>query len=56
LLPPKSTILFPVRLDDTVITASHPLADHPCMKRHIGDFTNWKDHGAYQAAFARRLA
>jgi len=23
--------------------------------RHIGDFTNWKDHEAYQKAFARLL-
>jgi hypothetical protein len=23
--------------------------------RHIGDFTNWKNHDAYQKAFARLL-
>lgn len=25
-------------------------------QRHIGDFTGWKDHDAYQRAFTRRLA
>ncbi len=25
------------------------------VSRHIGDFTGWKDHDAYQGAFARLL-
>jgi hypothetical protein len=24
-------------------------------RRHIGDFTHWKDHDSYQQAFARLL-
>jgi hypothetical protein len=48
------TILFPIRLDDGAMRAS----GWPALvrrTRHIGDFTRWKDHDAYQAAFARLL-
>ncbi|HEY7358362.1 MAG TPA: toll/interleukin-1 receptor domain-containing protein, partial [Ktedonobacterales bacterium] len=53
--PPKRTILFPIRLDDAVMTTGHPWARYIRMKSHIGDFTHWKDHDAYQQAFARLL-
>jgi hypothetical protein len=48
------TVLFPIRLDDAVMRAP----GWPALvrrTRHIGDFTHWKDHDAYQAAFARLL-
>ena len=53
---PERTVLFLVRLDDAVKTARHPWAADLRRRRHIGDFSHWKEHDAYQAAFARRLA
>jgi len=52
---PEHTILFPIRLDDALKTANKPWATSIKMKRHIGDFSRWKEHDAYQAAFARLL-
>lgn len=49
------TILFPVRLDDAVKDAEAGWAADIRRSRHIGNFTNWKDHDAYQQAFARLL-
>jgi hypothetical protein len=49
------TVLFPVRLDDAVMTAPVGWAGLIRRRRHIGDFTRWKDHDAYQAAFQRLL-
>ena len=50
-----TTILFPVRIDNTVmaIEAGWPAMIH--RTRHIGDFTQWKVHDAYQQAFDRLL-
>jgi len=48
-------VLFPVRLDDTVLQTSVPWANMIKQSRHIGDFTQWKDYDAYQKAFARLL-
>jgi hypothetical protein len=48
------TVLFPIRLDDAAMGAP----GWPALvrrTRHIGDFTRWKDHDAYQAAFTRLL-
>ena len=51
----QKLVLFPVRLDDTVMhTPQAWAADLRCM-RHIGDFRQWKDHDEYQTAFARLL-
>lgn len=52
---PERTVLFPIRLDDAVMTARHAWATSIRMKRHIGDFSRWKEHDAYQQAFARLL-
>ena len=38
-----------------MLYANKPWATSITMKRHIGDFTHWKDHDAYQVAFARLL-
>ena len=46
---------FPVRLDDTVFEAEAAWAADIRRTRHIGDFTRWKDHDAYQKAFERSL-
>lgn len=50
----KQTVIFPVRLDDTVMESTEPWAAK-LRGRHIGDFRNWKEHDAYQAAFQRLL-
>jgi len=51
----KRRILFPIRLDDTVLKTDSAWAADIRRTRHIGDFSNWKDHDAYQQAFARLL-
>lgn len=48
-------VLFPIRLDDAVLTAQPAWASGIRLKRHIGDFSRWKDHDAYQTAFTRLL-
>ncbi len=51
----KRTVLFPVRLDDTIqITHKAWVADIR-RRRHIGNFTAWKHHDAYQKALNRLL-
>lgn len=52
---PGRTVLFPISLDDAVKTARHPWAADLRRRRHIGDFSNWKEHDAYQQAFTRLL-
>jgi hypothetical protein len=47
--------LFPVKLDDTVTETDQPWTADIKSRRHIGDFTRWKDHDAYQHAFQRLL-
>lgn len=51
----KRTVLFPVRLDTTIMDAVDGWAADIRRSRHIGDFTQWKDHDAYQTAFDRLL-
>jgi len=48
-------VLFPIRLDDSVMMATQAWAASLRRARHIGDFHNWKDHDAYQKAFQRLL-
>ncbi len=48
-------VLFPVRLDDSVMQTSKAWAATLRRTRHIGDFTNWTDPQAYQIAFDRLL-
>ena len=47
----KKTVLFPVRLDSTVMYTEQAWAKDIRLNRHIGDFTKWKDHDKYQQAF-----
>jgi uncharacterized protein YjbI with pentapeptide repeats len=51
----KQTVLFPVRLDEVVMETNQPWASEIRRTRHIGDFSRWKDHDAYQQAFERLL-
>ena len=49
------TVLFPVRVDDCVMDSDEGWANEIKQTRQIGDFTNWKNHDAYSAAFERLL-
>ena len=48
-------VLFPIRLDETVMHTQEVWAADIRRMRHIGDFTHWKDHDEYQKVFARLL-
>ena len=48
-------VLFPVRLDDTVMETKEAWAAKLRRSRNIGDFRAWKEHDAYQAALKRVL-
>jgi hypothetical protein len=51
----KSTVLFPIRIDDAVMESNEAWAADIRRTRHIGDFSRWKDHDSYQKAFERLL-
>src|SRR4051812_37590298 len=48
-------VLFPVRIDDTVMHTSEPWARLLRGTRYIGDFTRWKEHDSYRKSFERVL-
>lgn len=48
-------VLFPIRLDDTVMLTSQAWAADIRRTRHIGDFRDWKNHDDYQKALSRLL-
>jgi hypothetical protein len=48
-------VLFPVRLDDEVLTTDKAWASKLRRARNIGDFRQWTDHNAYRLSFARVL-
>jgi uncharacterized protein YjbI with pentapeptide repeats len=48
-------VLFPIRIDDSVIETSKPWAADIRRTRHIGDFREWKDHDSYQKGLERLL-
>jgi hypothetical protein len=50
----KRTVLFPIRLDDSVMVTPVAWASH-VRRRHIGDFRAWENPCEYQTAFARLL-
>lgn len=48
----KRVFLFPIRIDDAVF--SEPNSPLEIVRsRYIGDFTNWREGGAYQRSFSR---
>ena len=51
----KMTILFPVRIDNTVMTLETGWSALIRNTRNIGDFQGWETHDVYQQAFARLL-
>jgi hypothetical protein len=50
-----TTVLFPVRIDDTVMTLETGWPALVRNTRNIGDFRRWKTHDVYQKAFDRLL-
>jgi len=51
----RRSLLFPIRLDDTIMGAEEAWAASIRRQRHIGDFRAWKDHDAYWMSFERLL-
>jgi hypothetical protein len=47
--------LFPIRLDSSVFKSQDDWAEKIQLRRHISDFSNWKDKSSYQKAFDRLL-
>jgi hypothetical protein len=52
---PESTVLFPIRLDDTAMNTQEAWAKDVRLSRHIGDFTRWNDEISYDKVFRRLL-
>jgi hypothetical protein len=50
----QGRVLSPIRLDDAVMETDASWV-HSIRTRHIGDFTQWKNHASYQKAFERLL-
>lgn len=46
----QDTIIFPIRVDDSVTFSKKAWADTIRIGRHIGDFRNWRDLDSYQTA------
>lgn len=51
----RNLVLFPIRLDDTVMDAATSWAADIRRTRQIGDFSGWKNHDLYREAFERLL-
>jgi hypothetical protein len=51
----KPLVLFPVRLDNTVMESTTAWAAHIKRTRNIGDFTRWKNDDDYEKSFSRLL-
>jgi TIR domain len=51
----KTTVLFPIRVDDAVLNTTEAWARGLRIQRNIGDFCLWKDHDAYQKVLERVL-
>ncbi|MGH9837279.1 MAG: toll/interleukin-1 receptor domain-containing protein [Blastocatellia bacterium] len=51
----RKTVLFPVRLDDSVNAIKSGWAADIRRTRHIGDFSKWENHDEYGRGFDRLL-
>ena len=49
------TVLFPIRVDNTVMQINAGWPAYLKHARHIGDFTHWKEYDSYQKGFNRLL-
>ncbi len=50
----NSTVLFPIRLDKTVLESTTAWADR-IRRRHIGNFEHWENQDDYHEALSRLL-
>jgi hypothetical protein len=50
-----AVVLFPVRLDETVMETDQAWAADIRRTRNIGNFSCWKNHDAYRQSFKRLL-
>ncbi len=51
----RRRLLFPIRLDQTVMRTQREWAAMVRRRCHIGDFSNWRDPDAYERGFQRLL-
>jgi hypothetical protein len=51
----NQTVLFPIRIDDAVMTTAEPWARKLRDQRHIGDFQRWNETAEYQKSLERLL-
>lgn len=51
----KRLVLFPIRLDDAVMTSPKAWAARVRRILHMGDFCGWKEHYKYKKAFERLM-
>jgi TIR domain len=51
----KVVVLFPIRIDDTVMSTAEPWAVKLRDQRNMGDFWQWKKPDAYQKSLDRLL-
>ncbi len=51
----EQTVLFPIRLDDSIMTATAGWATSIRNTKHIADFRHWTDHDEYQKALSRLI-
>lgn len=50
------TVLFPIRLDDAVMSSKKGWAANLRRQRHIGDFRRWEDRREYSSSFQKLLS
>jgi hypothetical protein len=51
----NSIVLFPIRIDDTVMITTEPWARKLRDQRHIGNFVGWDESDQYQTSLDRVL-
>jgi hypothetical protein len=51
----KEIVLFPIRIDDAVMSASEPWTMKLRDQRNIGDFRGWRDPATYRQSLERLL-
>lgn len=49
----NGTVVFPIRVDDSVMNTDMAWAEKIRVGRHIGDFRQWSDEGSYGKALER---
>jgi hypothetical protein len=51
----RTLVLFPIRIDDSVMTTNEPWARKLRDQRHIGDFLRWTEPSEYNKCLERVL-